>query len=146
MKYGLFLLLIVFTSCSLFDGMRKKTFAYDDGETLPLLIPKGFKNAELKTDSAGNKTRLFSYDDGAFLYFYYGDTTIEFQPIDTLMNIPKFYPGNVQFYKGQDGSNALFWRESRYKNFLFGYQNISREREGMFDSSVNYAARQVILK
>ena len=143
MKYSLFLLLIAVSSCSLFDGMRKKSFAYDEGQSLPLVIPKGFSKTELKTDSAGNKTKLFSYGDGAALYFYYGDTEIA---IDTTMHISKFYPGNVQYYKGQDSSNGLFWRESRYKNFRFGYRNIATEKEGMFDSSVNYAAWQVIRK
>ena len=146
MKYFLFLLLIGCFSCSLFDGMRKNSFAYDDGQIMPLAIPKGFKKEELQTDSAGNKIKLFSYADGSIIYFYYGDTTKNYQPIHTSMNIAKYYPGNVLFYKGQDSSNRLFWRESRYKNFRFGYRNISFEREALFDSSVNYAASQAIMK
>ena len=144
MKYSLFLSLLFFASCSLFDGMRKKSFAYDEQQSLSLIVPKGFKKAEQATDSAGNKTRLFSYDNGGALYFYYGDTAKNNLSFDTTMHIAKFYPGNVQFYKGQDSSNGLFWRESRYKNFRFGYRNISTEKEGMFDSSVNHAAWQVI--
>src|SRR5215213_7632043 len=133
MKYGLFLLLIAFSSCSLFDGMKKKSFAYSDGQSLPLVVPKGFRKVELNTDNAGNKTKLFSYRDGAALYFYYGDTALT---IDTTMHISKFYPADVQYYKAQDSSNGLFWRESRYKYFRLGYRNISAEKEGMFDSSV----------
>jgi hypothetical protein len=125
--------------------MRKNSFAYANEQSMPLLIPKGFKKMELKTDSAGNKTRLFSYGDGSAIYFYYGDTTKEYQSIDTAVNIVKYYPANVSFYKGQD-SNGLFWRESRYQNFRFGYKNVSRERESYFDSSVNYAAWQAIMK
>jgi hypothetical protein len=63
-----------------------------------------------------------------------------------MMNIPKYYPENVVFYKGQDSSNGLFWRESRYKNFKFGYKNVSVDREGWFDSSLNYAAWQLLVK
>ena len=143
MKWMILLLMIGFASCSLFDGMRKKSFVYDEGQVLPLFVPKGFKKAELKTDSAGNKTRLFSYSDGGALYFYYGDTT--HYTFDTAMHISKFYPGNVQFFKSQDSSNGLFWRESRYKNFRFGYRNVSIEREADFDSSVNYAAWQLLI-
>lgn len=143
MKYLLFLLLLSFASCSLFDGMRKNSFAYTDEKTLPLVIPKGFKKVELHTDSAGNKTRLFTYSDGGTLYFYYGDTTKNLHPIDTVMHIAKFYPQEVLFYKGQDSNNGLFWRESRYKNFRFGYRNISFEREALFDSSLNNAGWQV---
>ena len=141
MRWMLFLVVIGFASCSLFDGMKRSSFTYDDGQVLPLVIPKGFKNSELKTDSAGNKTRLFSYADGAALYFYYGDSS--HYSLDTSMHISKFYPDQVKFFKGQDSSNGLFWRESQYKNFRFGYKNISTGREAMFDSSVNHAARQV---
>lgn len=146
MKYGLFLMLVIFSSCSLFDGMRKKSFNYNEQQSLPLLVPKGYKKTELKQDSAGNKMRLFSYKDGGALYFYYGDTAKEYQSFDTAMHISKFYPGNVQFYKGQDSSNGLFWRESRHKNFRFGYRNISIAREAKFDSSINYAGWQVTRK
>lgn len=144
LKNSWFLILIVFASCSLFDGMKKNSFAYDDGQVLPLFVPKGFKKAELKTDKSGNKTRLFSYSDGSALYFYYGDTSQ--YVLDTSMHISKFYPDNVQFFKGQDSSNRLFWRESRFKNFRFGYRNVSIAREPYFDSSVNYASYQAIRK
>ncbi len=124
--------------------MRKSSFAYADREVLPLVVPKGFNKVELKTDSAGNRTRLFSYGDGAALYFYYGDTISKNLPVDTSLNIAKYYPGDVQFYKGQDSSNGLFWRESQYKNFRFGYRNITGERETLFDSSLNYAGWQMV--
>ena len=146
MKKLLFLLLIGCTSCSLFDGMKKRSFEYDEAQFLPLLVPKGYKKAEVKTDDAGNKLHLFSYANNASLYFAFGDTTKTYQPIDTSMNIAKFYPGDVLFYKGQDYSNGLFWRESRYKKFRFGYRNISTAKESAFDSSLNYAASQILKK
>ena len=144
MKKLLFLLLIGCTSCSLFDGMKKRSFEYENAQFLPLLVPKGYKKAEVQTDSAGNKLHLFYYSNDASLYFAFGDSTKEYQPIDTAMNIAKFYPTDVLFYKGQNSSNRLFWRESRYKNFRFGYRNISGEKESAFDSSVNNAAWQIM--
>jgi hypothetical protein len=146
MKKLVILFLLGGVSCSLFDGMRKNSFAYNDQESLPLFIPKGFKKMNLQTDAAGNKTQVFSYSNGGELYFYFGDSTKEYRSIDTTMNIPKYYPENVAFYKGQDSSNGLFWRESRYKNFKFGYKNVSVDREGWFDSSLNYAAWQLLVK
>ena len=143
MKKLLFFFLIGCASCSLFDGMRKNSFVYADGQTLPLVVPKGFRKANVQTDAAGNRIEVFSYAGGGTLYFYYGDTIKEYQPIDTSMHIGKFYPENVLFYKGQDNRNGLFWRESRFRNFRFGYKNVSANREGWFDSSVNYAARQI---
>jgi hypothetical protein len=144
MKYSLFVLLIFLAACSVFRGMRKKSFVYRSGEVLPLLVPKGYQKSELQTDSAGNKTQIFWYDNNAALYFYFGDTTASNLPTDTSFNIAKYYPGDVRFFKGQDSSNALFWRESRYKNFRFGYRNINTGKESLFDSSVNYAAWQAI--
>jgi hypothetical protein len=144
MKIIFCLLVISCVSCSLFDGLKKDSFAYNGAETLPLYVPKGFKKKDLQTDAAGNKMQVFSYSNGGELYFYFGDPTIEHLSIDTSMNVAKQYPENVLFYKGQDNSNGLFWRESRYKNFRFGYKNVSYDREGWFDSSLNYAAKQII--
>ena len=144
MKKLWILLLVGCGSCSLFDGMRKNSFAYDEGQILPLVVPKGFRKADIQTDASGNKTQIFSYANGGELYFYFGDTTKQYLSIDTAMNIPKYYPENVAFYKGQDNGNGLFWRESKYKNFRFGYKNVSADREGWFDSSVNYAAWQIL--
>jgi hypothetical protein len=146
MKWIWILLLIGLASCSLFDGMRKNSFAYADGDRLALFIPKKFRKKKLQIDEAGNRTQVFTYGNGGQLYFYYGDTTNKHLSIDTSMNIPKYYPGNVLFYKGQDSSNGLFWREDRYKNFRFGYKNVSADKEGWFDSSINYAAGQVVKK
>jgi len=145
MKWILILLVAGFASCSLFDGMKKNSFEYKNGESLPLFIPKRFSKLKLQTDSAGNRMQVFRNSDGGELYFYYGDTTKEYFLIDTSMHIAKYYPGDVQFYKGQDSNNGLFWRESRYGNFRFGYRNVSSDREGWFDSSINYTAKQILL-
>lgn len=144
MKKILLFLLIGLVSCSLFKEMRRNSFAYEEGRTLPLVVPKRFTNMELKKDSAGNRMQVFSYSGGGTLYFYHGDTTNEYFNLDTSQHISKVYPQNVLFFKGQDSSNGMFWRESRYKNFRFGYKNISTESEAWFDSAVNYAAWQLV--
>ena len=144
MKWYLILLVIGFASCSLFDEMRKSSFTYKNGKSLSLFVPKRFTKLKLQTDSAGNRIQVFQYSNGGELYFYYGDSTNEYFPIDTSMHIAKYYPEVVQFYKGQDSNNGLFWRESRYGNFRFGYRNVSIDKEGWFDSSINYAAKQIL--
>jgi hypothetical protein len=144
MKWVLALLMIVFASCSLFDGMRKNSFNYKGKENLPLSIPKRFAKQDLQTDSVGNRMQVFKYANGGELYFYYGDTTKEYLSIDTLMNIAKYYPGEVLYYKGQDSASKLFWRENRYGNFRFGYRGVGSDREGWFDSSLNYAAWKLL--
>ena len=144
MKWMLTLLMVGFASCSLFDGMSKNSFVYKDGESLPLFIPKRFQKQDLQTDAKENRMRVFKYANGGELYFYYGDTTKEYFSINTSMHIVKYYPGEVLYYKGQDSNNGLFWRESRYGNFRFGYKGVSGDREGWFDSSLNYTAWQLL--
>lgn len=124
--------------------MRRNSFAYKDGESLSLSIPKRFTKQGLQTDAGGNRMQVFKYANEGELYFYYGDTTKEYLVIDTSMNIAKYYPGEVLYYKGQDSSSGLFWRENRYGNFRFGYKGVSGDREGWFDSSLNYAAWKLI--
>ena len=145
MKVYLLILAVVFSSCSLFDGLKKRSFAYENNGkkyNLPLLIPKKYKTVKVTVDSAGNREQIYQYANGSLLYFAYGDTTKELQSIVTAMNITRFYPGNIHYYKGQDSSTALFWRESRYKNLRFGYRNVPFETEAVFDSSINYAGWQ----
>jgi hypothetical protein len=144
MKWMLVLVMVGFVSCSLFDGIRRNSFGYKNGESLPLSIPKRFTKQHLQTDGSGNRRQVFKYASGGELYFYYGDTTKEYFSIDTSMHIPKYYPGEVLYYKGQDSSSGLFWRENRYRNFRFGYRGVSSDREGWFDSSLNYAAWKLI--
>jgi hypothetical protein len=144
MKWMLFLIMVGFASCSLFDGMRRNSFAYKEGESLPLFIPKRSAKLNLQIDDSGNRMQVFQYPNGGELYFYYGKTTKESLSIDTSMHIAKYYPGEVLYYKGQDNSNLSFWRENRYGNFRFGYRGVSGDREGWFDSSLNYAAWQLI--
>ena len=149
MKFFFIILVVFFSSCSLFDGLRKRSFVYKEDGTdhhLSVLVPKGYKKVNVTIDSAGNKIKRYTYSDGAFLYFFHGDSTKEIQAIDTAMNIAKFYPGNTKYYKGQDSSNGLFWRESGYKNLRFGYKNINHDVEARFDSAVNYASWQQIKK
>jgi hypothetical protein len=144
MKWMLVLVMVGIASCSLFDGMRRNSFGYKNGESLPLSIPKRFTKQDLETDGSGNRMQVFKYANGAELYFYYGDTTKEYFSIDTSMHIAKYYPGEVLYYKGQDSSSGLFWRENRYGNFRFGYRGVSSDREGWFDSSLNYAAWKLV--
>lgn len=137
MKWLLFFLLVSCVSCSLFDGMKKTSFSYGEEKKLTLVIPKGFRKKSMHIDSTGNKTQVFLYGNGCEFYFISGDGITEYVPIDTSAHIAKYYPGGVAFYKGQDSSTGLFWRESRYKNFRFGYKNVSLSRAALFDSSVN---------
>ena len=147
MKVYLFILVVLFSSCSLFDAMKKKSFVYKERgleETLPLLVPKGYKSVNV-IDSGGNKVQTYTYGDGAVLYFAYGDTTNKIQSIDTTVNISKVYPEAIPYFKVLD-SNNLFRRESRFGNLRLGYKNVGWEHEARFDSSINYASWQQINK
>lgn len=147
MKVYVLILAVLFSSCSLFDGMRKRSFVYKDlgkEEILFLMVPKGYKDVRL-VDSARNRVQAYTYSGGAVLYFAYGDTTQKIQAVDTTINIPKIYPVSVPYFKVLD-SNNLFRRESRFGNLRFGYKNVGWEQEARFDSSINYASWQQIRK
>jgi hypothetical protein len=136
------LLLIIASSCSLFNGFKRKEFHYTDNntpQTIALLLPKGFKGEKKNIDSAGNQQQVFSYENGAFLYFaFLTDTTKEYQPIMEERHVAKMHPAGGLFYKGRD-STGLYWRELRRDNFRAGYKNVSSEVEEKFDSAINYA-------
>ncbi len=136
------LLLIIASSCSLFNGFKRKEFHYTDNNTpqkIALLIPKGFDSEKKSVDSAGNQQQVFSYENGAFLYFsFLADTTKTYQPIQEERHITKTHPGGGYFFKGRD-STGLYWRELRQNNFRAGYKNVSPEVEEKFDSAINYA-------
>ena len=146
MKLLLLLLIIGFSSCSLFNGFKKRNFNYGEkGESFGVIIPKGWKKTEFKSDSADNKVQYYYYKNGSSLYLVRNaDSLISFQPIIFSNHIPLIHPQDGLIYKGID-SNGLYWREIRLKDFRFGYKNVPTETEARFDSALNYAAQKVPL-
>ncbi len=146
-KTCLFLFLIVATSCSLFNGFNRRKFQYtanNSPQNLSLLVPKGFKGEKKMVDSAGNLQQVFSYENGAFLYFaFVKDTTKTYQLFVEENHIAKKHPGGGYFFKGRD-STGLYWRELKQGNFRAGYRNVSSEIEEKFDSAINHAGYQRI--
>ncbi|HVG16033.1 MAG TPA: hypothetical protein VM935_13780 [Chitinophagaceae bacterium] len=140
---NLLIILLLLSSCSPFRSMRVKTFPYTTGgktNILPLLVPNKFSKAENVRDSSGNEAMVYTYPDGAFLYFANGDTLKEYQPINEAMNVRLPHPAGGWMYKGMDSSKRLFWREVKQGNLRFGYRNVTPDLEIKFDSSLNYAS------
>lgn len=140
MKIAVLLIAILCASCTLFNGLKKKEFSYDDNgaaRKMEFVVPKKYDKEEIIADSLGNKVMLYRYDD-AVLYFFHGDSNSVFQPIDKGMNIPKEHPAGGWMFKGMD-SSGLFWREVRQGAFRAGYWNIGYGTEEKFDTVVNYA-------
>jgi hypothetical protein len=137
------MLIISCISCTVYAGLRKRTFTFTDNnepQTLRLKVPKRYKSRELLTDSAGNVQQVYHYSNGALLYVVYTtDTLSHFQQIDTANNIPKIHPYGGLMYKGLD-SSGRFWRAVRTDSFRFGYRFVPPDVEVLFDSAVNYAA------
>lgn len=129
-------------SCSLFSGLRKKTFHFHDAggaHALQLRVPTHYEKERVFTDSAGAKHKEYTYANGARLYFIYTtDTLAVFQPIDFAENIPRYHLYGGVLYKGLD-STGNFWREIRTDSFRFGYQHVPPAAEAIFDTAVNYA-------
>src|SRR5215210_3347279 len=139
-RFGIFFLMILLHSCSLFDGFRKGSFTYTENgvqKTTSLMVPKKYNRVERTKDSAGNEQQTYHYPGGAFLYFARTkDSLKELQPIDPDDNIPRILYGS-EFFKGID-SNNLYWRENRKYPFRSGYRFVHFGNDWRFDSSLNY--------
>jgi hypothetical protein len=132
---------ILFSSCFLFRDLKKDRFSISrDGieKSYTVVVPKGVKRKEKKTDSLGNVAQFYYYADGAVLYFAdMKDTTASYQAINYEDNVPKeMY--NSLFFKGIDGSYDHFWRETRFGNYRVGYYKVDTDEDWKFDSAVNY--------
>lgn len=130
---------VVLASCSLYAALRKKEFAFADGQALRIKVPKRFSKTNTFTDSAGNRHQEYVYANKAVYYLIHTtDTLALFQPIDTANNIAKLFPHGGVMYKGIDSAGS-FWRELRTDSFRFGYRFVPPDAEPLFDSAVNYA-------
>ena len=138
MKLFLISLLLLLASC---NPWRQRTFQYTDdsgiSRTLTMDVPKGFKKEEKVTDAVGNQEVMYTYSNGAYLYFsYLRDSAFrQFQQFDREMNIPRTTPFGGEVYKGLDPA-GLYWSEIRVDSFRFGYNKVPRRREGRFDQSI----------
>src|SRR6476661_662632 len=114
------LIMVLCASCSLFSGLRKRNFTFTaNGQphTLRILVPKRYAKKQNLVDSAGNQQQLYTYSNGALLYVVHTtDTLLQFQPIDSTVNVPKPFINGGLMYKGID-SARLFWREVRTDSF-----------------------------
>jgi hypothetical protein len=132
------LLLLFVSGCSPY---RRSVFTYtDNGESisLPIIIPKGSKKEEQKTDGSGNTIKTYKYGNAVFYVAHLKDTAVELQPIIRSWNIPRKSSSGAVVFKGQD-ANDLFWREVRRQQYRFGYQYVPGAAEYKFDSATNYA-------
>jgi hypothetical protein len=138
--FVLLLVSVMFNSCFLFSGLKKTSFSFSENgqdQSVSTVVPKKFNKSETKIDSLGNQVRYYFYPDGAVLYFAsLKDTSMQIQPINYDLNIPKELYHTV-FVKGIDSANR-YWRETRFRNYRAGYKNVEGEDDGNFDSSINY--------
>ncbi len=149
MKIILCSLVLLFAFCSPFRGLRKKEFVYTTDKvsrSLPLLVPKNYKKEEKLVDNKGNQALVYTYPNGAMLYFANADTLKEYQPINKQLNVRLPHPAGGWMYKGMDSSTRFFWREVKQGNLRFGYRNVSSDLEIKFDSSVNYASYPKVVR
>ena len=133
----------VFCSCFLFGPRFKQSnFTYTENnqpQSFSIIVPPGYTSQKYTTDSLGNTGILYNYGKSIFYVTYVKDTTQQTQPIDTSMNIPRFHPLGGLIYKGID-AKGNFWREIRREHLRFGYRDVSKSSEFLFDSATNYAS------
>ena len=144
MRLILLALLFLLNSCYIFTGYKKGSFTYqvhEQRQSFPLIIPVGYSQPIINTDSSGNKEQLYHYNGNGYLYFVHELSPKEYQPIAEEKNIPVQHPLGGMLYKGMD-KNGLYWSEIRTDHFKFGYRNIRPGFELRFDSALNFAGYQ----
>lgn len=141
----LWLLLIPFMlgSCFLLGPHFKKSeFTYTENnvqQTIPLILPPGYTSQKTMTDSAGNMHIVYQYGKGYYYVSYVNDTLQQNPFIDTSMNIPRVHPLGGLIYKGIN-EDGRYWREIRRQHLRYGYRDINKGSEYLFDSATNYAS------
>ena len=133
-------LVVSLSSCFLFSDFSKRRISYagsEAGQTIPVIIPRKFTHATVSVDSLGNEAIKYHYGNGAVLYFAkMKDTSTIYQPINYVMNLPENLYNSI-YYKGVN-YNGTYWRETRFGNYKAGYYSVDGDRDGVFDSSLNY--------
>lgn len=135
MKWLCLLLLAFCSGCALFGDYRMQNFDTGKYGVVKLRVPKGYSKKKAETDSAGNRSLVFSYPYQEQLYFS-TDTSLSYF-IDTAQHIWRPHYPYGRFYKGML-PGAFFWREVYSQGLKYGYRNVVREEEPLFDSSLNY--------
>ncbi|HEX2535046.1 MAG TPA: hypothetical protein VHK69_14980 [Chitinophagaceae bacterium] len=135
-------LLLLCTSCSLFNGYRRHPYTSGpEGKAVTLVLPKGWKRVEQQQNADGNRT-VYDYGGGTFIYLSSRPFGASMH-IDHRQHLPKTdsLRGGLIF-KGMD-STGCFYRELRYPNLYIGYVGVNSDYEARFDSALNYAAIQL---
>ena len=147
MKYLLFAILMIVTSCSLFKNFKTIPFHYsanDKRYTVPVQVPKGYSREKTTVDSAGNEVQFYYYANGSFIYVAHVTDSAMYQPIDTSRNIPLPHPSGGLIYKGLK-SNGLFWREIRLNNgLIYGYKDVPQQNELEFDRALDFSSLEKV--
>ncbi|MDB5253407.1 MAG: hypothetical protein JWP27_2576 [Flaviaesturariibacter sp.] len=134
------LLLVGFFSCNPYKALRHDSFTYTvDGsaQTMQLKVPKGGRK-RVETDSAGNRAQVYSYGNGARLYFVKLAPGGSYPSADTTDHIGKAQLHGGLFYK-ELGADGRYWREVFAHGFRMGYRGATPDQqEARFDSSLNY--------
>jgi len=141
MKYLLLIVLaLVFTSCFLVRDYSKGTFSYQENgvaKQVPIIIPKGFKRTERRTNEEGIQEQVYHYGNDVRMFFAYMPRGGNYLAIDTHYHIPQPQLRGGIFYKGT-GIGEYWWREAQVNGIRVGYNKVPIDKEPVFDSAVNF--------
>ena len=138
MRLLLFLLLLTAVACSPFK-FRSQSFTPAEGETLSVMVPKGYSKVEQGLDTAGNMVRTYYYSGNTRFYVEKVNRSIEW--MDTTFHVPKIHPNGAVMYKYME-DGYIYTREVRLKNYRFGYIKVPQSLEIRFDSAINHIRDQ----
>jgi len=138
MRAAIFLMAVLFSSCSAIDVYKTREFSFDDNEKrqrVILHIPKGFAEEKFLLGNTGGKEQYYYYLNGALLYFA---KNVNWDTENQLfIDKAKAISENSRFvYKGVD-KDGLHWKEIRIDDFRFGYSYVPRDHLEKFEQAIN---------
>ncbi len=134
----LLILLVILTGCSVYPGLKKRTFSFTmDKSDVVLFVPARYKAAQMRVGLRGGIEQFYRYNHGAYLYVSHraewNSSNDQFIAQDTTQRVQ----ANGGFiYSGRDKS-GLFWKEVRVDSLRWGYSFVPVNLLPQFEQFAN---------
>lgn len=131
-------LLIILSGCSVYPGLKKRTFSFTmDKSDVVLFVPARYKAAQVRIGLKGGIEQFYRYNHGAYVYVSHqaewNSSNDRFIAQDTIQRIE----ANGGFiYSGRDES-GLYWKEVRVDSLKWGYSFVPVNLLPQFEQFAN---------
>lgn len=138
--FNLILLILLFSSCTISNKVKRIKFKYYEGtrsHKVIVQVPNGFSLTKISTGGEGEEHRYW-YSDSSLIYISdaKGNTTVNDQLIRKQEGAysRKFLSDSIML-KGTD-ERGNYWQEVKHKGILYGYSNVPPEKKQIYDDAI----------